>query len=344
MKQGHGLLTVLLTVLLAAALAACGSGGTSSSSSSSAPSQSGGQQAASGSEKIVIGFSQVTLDSPFYVSLMDAAKAQAEARGAEFIYLDAQSNISKQNNDVQDLLTRGIDVLLLNPVNAAGAAPALEAAERAGVPVVTVDRTVDDVSKIVTWVGRDNKKMGRLAGDYALELLGGKGKAQGKIIEIQGTAGDKVMMDRRDGFHEAFENEPGVTIVQSPHCDYIRSKAVSAMQDLIQAHPDVALIYAHNDDMALGAVQVLEQLNMADKVKVVGVDGLMEAIQAIVDGRYDATVLNDPAYLGKVAVDTALRAVAGETFPEFIDTGTGLVTNDNAKDYLNHDLTFAAFE
>lgn len=295
-------------------------------------------------EKIVVGFSQVTLDSPFYVALMEAAEATAKANGAELVYVDAQNDIAKQNADVQDLLTRGIDVLLLNPVNPAGVAPALEAAQKAGVKVITVDRPTDSSLPVATHVGRDNKKMGRMIGDYAVTLLGGAGQAKGKIIELQGDAGGVVMMARRDGFHEAFANEPGVTIVQGPYSDYVRSKAVTAFQDLIQAHPDVAMVYAHNDDMALGARQVLEQQGLADNVKIVGVDGLMEAIQAMVDGRYHGTTLNDPGYLGKVSVETALGVLKGETYPAFIDTGTGLVTQENAKDYVNEKLVFAAFK
>lgn len=294
--------------------------------------------------QVVIGFSQVTLDSPFYVALMEAAEATARSHGAQFIYVDAQNDIAKQNSDVLDLLTRGIDVLLLNPVNPAGVMPALLAAQRDGVPVVTVDRPVEDASLVATHVGRDNYRMGRMIGEYAVQLLGGPGNARGKIIELQGDAGGIVMMQRRDGFHSAFENEPGVTIIQGPYSDYIRSKAVAAFQDLLQAHPDVDLVYAHNDDMALGALQVLEQNGIADRVKVVGVDGLMEAIQAMVEGRYHGTTLNDPAYLGKVAVETALGVLRGEKYPEFIDTGTALVTQENAAQYVDPSRVFAAYQ
>jgi ribose transport system substrate-binding protein len=298
------------------------------------------EQGADTKDKVVIGFSQVTLDSPFYVSLMDAAKEEAEARGAELIYVDAQNDIEKQNNDVQDLITKGIDVLILNPSNPTGVNPALKAAEQAGIKVVTVDRPTE--TKVATFVGRDNKKMGEIAGEEAVKLLGGKGLAKGKIIEIQGDAGGKVMMDRRDGFHAVVEQEPGIEIVQGPYCDYTRSKAVKAFQDLLQAHPDVDLVYAHNDDMALGALQVLQQNGLAGKVKIVGIDGLMEAIKAIDNGNYNATVLNDPQLLGKMVVDTALGVLEGKEYPEFIDAGTGLINQDNAAQYINDELVFAA--
>ncbi|EGW35965.1 substrate-binding domain-containing protein [Desulfosporosinus sp. OT] len=291
-------------------------------------------------KQVVIGFSQVTLDSPFYVSLMDAAKAEAEAKGAKLVYVDAQNNIEKQNKDIQDLITKGINVLILNPSNPTAVAPSLAAAKQANIPVVTVDRPTD--GKVATFVGRDNKKMGELAGKEAVLLLGGEGKAKGKIIELQGDAGGKVMMDRRDGFHLAVDKEPGIKVIQGPYCDYTRSKAVKAFQDLLQANPDVNLVYAHNDDMSLGALQVLEQNQLAGKVKIVGVDGLMEAIKAIPTGKYDATVLNDPQLLGKTVVDTALGVLDGKTYDAFIDAGTTLINKDNAAQYINDKLTFAA--
>lgn len=319
---------VILALALVVAMVGC-------SSNSTAPSENDDNN----SEEIVIGFSQVTLDSPFYVALMEAAEAKAAELGAKLVYVDAQNDIAKQNRDVQDLITRGIDVLLINPVNPSGVAPSIQAANDAGIPVVAVDRPVE--AEIASFVGRDNKAMGRLAGELAVELLGGVGQAVGKVIELQGDAGGKVMMDRRDGFHEPVEKEAGVVIVQGPYSEYIRANAVAAFQDLLQANPDVNLVYAHNDDMALGAYQVLEQNNMLGQVKIIGVDGLIEAIQAMETGNYHGTVLNDPAYLGALAVETALKALRGESLPSFIDAGTALITPDNAALYYKAGLVFA---
>eukprot|EP01133_Synstelium_polycarpum_P028436 gene28436-34510_t len=164
---------------------------------------------AANAEGLKIGFSQVTLQSPFYVQLKTGAEAAAKAGGDTLVFLGANGDVSKQNNDIQDLITQGVNALIINPVNPDAVVPSLEAAVAAGIPVITVDRS------------------------------------------IQGDAGGAVMMDRRDGFHSAVVGS-GHTIIEGPYAEYIRANAVTAMQDLLQANPDVKVVYAHNDDMALG--------------------------------------------------------------------------------------------
>jgi len=318
----------LILVLVVGILAACGDGKSSSSEGNE-------NDESSSKEDIVIGFSQPTLESPFYISLADAAKEKAEELGVEIQVVDAQNDIEKQNSDVQTLTTNQIDVLLLNPTNPSGVSPSLKAADNAGIPVVTVDRDVD--GEVTSYVGRDNEVMGEIAGEEAVNLLDG----EGKIIEIQGDAGGTVTLARHQGFHNIVEKEDGIEVIEGPNSDYIRAEAVSAMQDLLQAHPDVDLVYAHNDDMALGAMQVLEKANKLDDVKVVGIDGLMEAVKGVDSEQYDATVLNDPRKLGYLAVETAVQLANEEDVEAYIDGGTELVNKDNVKEYLNDDLEFA---
>lgn len=302
----------------------------------SVPGDNTAQNTATVDGPVKIGFSQATQQSPFYVALTDAAKAEAQAQGGEFFYADANGDVTKQNNDVQDLITRGVNVLVINPVDPKGITPSLAAAEAAGIKVVTVDRPVE--SGAAAFVGRDNKAMGRLVGEETVRVLGPAG---GKVIEIQGDAGGAVARDRHDGFQAAVSAQPNITVVDGPYCDYTRSKAVTAMQDLLQAHPDLKAVYAQNDDMALGALQVLHENHRAD-VKVFGVDGLMEAVRAIANGdQYIATALNDPNVEGKLAIQTAVKVAHGESAPEFVDAGTDLVNKSNAPS-LEGEATFAA--
>ncbi|MBE1583038.1 substrate-binding domain-containing protein [Nonomuraea angiospora] len=306
-------------LLLVTALSAC--------SVSSTPGGSGEGTGKPADGAVAIGFSQATQQSPFYVQLREGAEAAAKEAGAKLYFADAGGDVTKQNNDIQDLITRQVDVLLINPVDPQGVQPGIAAAKAAGVSVVTVDRPVPEGA--VAHVGRDNKAMGALVGKRLSEQLGAKG---GKVIEIRGDAGGAVARDRSAGFHAAVAANPKIKIIEGPYSDYVRSKAVTAMQDLLQVHPDVAAVYAHNDDMALGALQVLKE-NGKNKVLVAGVDGLMEAVKQIPSGQYVATALNDPISLGAKAVETVLKVRKGEKVEPSIDAGTALIDTDNAAQY-----------
>jgi ribose transport system substrate-binding protein len=286
-----------------------------------------------------IGFSQVTLQSPFYVQLRDGAKAAAAKGGDTLIFLDANGDISKQNNDIQDLLTQKVDVLIIDPVNPDSVGASLDAAKARKVPVIAVDRAIN--GDVAATIGRDNVKMGELSGSALLAALKAKNITDGEIIEIQGDAGGTVMKQRREGFHTAFKGSK-FKIVDGPYSEYIRANAVTAMQDLLQAHPKVKAVFAHNDDMAMGALQVLKERGRND-VLVAGVDGLSEAINAIQNGdQYIATALNDPSYLGEVAIDVARKLAAGQSVPAFVDAGTQVLTKANAAQ-VKHDATFGEY-
>lgn len=283
---------------------------------------------------LLIGFSQATLQSPFYVQLKNGAEAAAKASGDQIVVLDANGDVNKQNNDVQDLITKGVKVLVINPVNPDAVGPALSAASEAHIPVMTVDRNVHD--GVVTYVGRDNEQMGNLVGTAVVAHFAGHTKGV-EVIEIQGDAGGTVMMARRDGFNKVAQ-AAGMKLVMGPYAEYVRSNAVTAMQDLLQANPDVKVVYAHNDDMALGALQVLRENNRNDVV-VAGVDGLSEAVKDIAsDDQYIATALNDPVKLAQVMVVTAQQVAAGQKEPAFINAGTAAITKQDVAQFSTDGL------
>jgi len=323
----------VLALVLTAAMTISGCGATAASGSG------GGEPAAKEKEdgKYTIGFSNCSQDTPFFANMTPIIQDYAKTKDVEVITLNADNDVSKQNKDIQDLLARGIDALIINPVNEDGPSAGIEACNNAEVPVITVDKNVNKGN--TAWVGRDNKEMGRLVGERLIEQLGGDG-ATGTILEIQGTAGSTTMMNRRDGFHEAIDKVPGLKIVQSSYCDYDRSKAIPATQDLLQANKDVVAIFGHNDDMAMGAAQVCKEQNQ-DTVLVCGVDGLMEAVLKIKEGGYDCTASNDPVLLGQTAVDTALKVLNGEEVNEFVDAGTVVIDKSNVEEYADPDLDFA---
>lgn len=311
--------TMIGALILVLALIGCSSGGGSS----------GG--------KTLIGFSQATMASPFYVSHVEAARERAAELGVDLVVADANENVVKQNQDIADMLQQGIKVLILNAVDPDGVAPSLTACAEKKVPIITVDRFVNGNVDVI--IGRDNVLMGQAVGNAIVAALGGKGNAQGKILEVMGSGGDRVQEARSKGFHNAVDSESGIEVIQTPHCDYVRSKAATATQDIIQRHRDIILIYGHNDDMALGALQVCEDANL--DVMCSGVDGLMEAVEAITKGRYLATSANDPFAFGKHAVEVAVKLMNGESVGKEVDAGTFLIDSSNAQQYYNPSIAFA---
>lgn len=291
-----------------------------------------------GKDTFTIGFSNCSQDTPFFANMTPIIEDYAKGKGLEVISLNADNDVTKQNKDIQDLISRKIDILLINPVNEDGPSAGIEACNKANIPVITVDKNVTKGN--TAWVGRDNVEMGRLVGENLIELLGGQDKATGTILEIQGTAGSTTMMNRRDGFHEAITKAPGLKIVSSSYCDYDRSKAIPATQDLLQANKDVVAIFGHNDDMAIGAAQVCQEQGLKD-ILVCGVDGLMEAVLKIQEGKYASTSSNDPVLLGQTAVDTAIKVMNKENVESFVDAGTVVINEKNVEEYANSKLDFA---
>lgn len=337
------LVVTLLMCVMMVTMVACGGKTETESSKASEESSKASEESSKASEensvdKILIGFSNCSQDTPFFANMTPIIEDYAKTKNIEVVSLNADNDVAKQNKDIQDLVLQGIDVLIVNPVNEDGPSAGIEACNKANIPVITVDKNVKVGN--TSWVGRDNKEMGRQCGEKLLELLGGADKAEGVILEIQGTAGSTTMMQRRDGFHEAIEGVEGLKIVQSSYCDFDRSKAMPATQDLLQANDNVVAVFGHNDDMALGGAQVCIEQGL-DDVLVCGVDGLMEAVLKIKDGSYACTTSNDPVLLGQTAVDVAIQILDGEEVESFVDAGTVVIDPSNVDEYADESLDFA---
>lgn len=336
--KSNKLTAIIAASAMALSLIACGNSGDKTTANTEPVTSANAETTTNEkADSFTIGFSNCSQDTPFFANMTPIIENYAKEKGLEVIALNADNDTSKQNKDIQDLISRGIDVLIINPVNEDGATAGIEACNKNDIPVITVDKNVTKGN--IAWVGRDNQVMGRLVGERLIELLGGE-DATGTILEIQGTAGSTTMMNRRDGFHEALEKAPGLNIVQSSYCDYDRSKAIPATQDLLQANKDVVAIFGHNDDMALGAAQVCKEQKM-DNVLVCGVDGLMEAVLKIETGEFHCTSSNDPVLLGQTAVDAAIKLMGGEILDSFIDAGTVVIDESNISEYANKELDFA---
>ena len=300
-------------VVAAALVVGCSSGGGATGApSTAAQSNAPSAPAPSAADKVVIGFSQANGGDEWRVNQTNNVRDNCtkEVPGAEVIITDAQGDDAKQSADIDDMIARGIDVLLLTPNTAAALTPAAKRALDAKIPVITLDRGVD--VEVTQHIGADNKLIGKTAAEYVSKtILKGAG---GKVIEIQGTTGASATVDRNEQFVAWLKaNDPKVEIVASQTADYKRDQALVVMNDFLQRFGpgDANVIYTHNDAMALGVIQALETANRLKEFTVVGIDGQNEAIQAIKDGKIAVTFTYDNA--GKEACQSAAKLVKGET-------------------------------
>ena len=253
-----------------------------------------------------IGLSVSTLNNPFFVSLAEGAQAEAEEKGAELITVDAGDDAAKQTNDVEDLISRNVSVLIVNPVDSDAVAPAVKDAISKGIKVISVDRVVNGVD-VDCQIASDNVAGAKMATEYLVETIG-EGTP---VAELQGTTGASATIDRGAGFHEVADEKLDVTGSQT--ADFNRATG----------------IFAHNDEMALGALEALAATGK--DIKVVGFDATDDAVAAVKAGKMLATVAQQPDQMGKTAVDTAITLAEGETVEKSIPVEVKLVTKDSAE-------------
>ncbi|WML38006.1 ribose ABC transporter substrate-binding protein RbsB [Neobacillus sp. OS1-2] len=268
---------------------------------------------------IKIGLSVSTLNNPFFVSLKDGVIKEAKSLGMEVKVVDAQNDSAKQINDVEDLIQQGVDLLLINPTDSAAISTAVQSANNINIPVITLDRSADK-GKVEALVASDNIKGGEMAADYMVDKLGEKVL----VAELEGVPGASATRERGKGFHNVADTKLTVTAKQS--ADFDRTKGLTVMENLIQANPDIKAVFAHNDEMALGAI---EAINSSGKdIMVIGFDGNDDALNAIKAGKLEATVAQQPGLIGKLAVDAGRDVVQGKKVDKVIPAPLKLVTKE----------------
>ena len=247
-----------------------------------------------------IGLSVSTLNNPFFVTLRDGAQAMADQLGFELLVTDAQDSVSTQINDIEDLIQRGVQVLIVNPTDSDAVVPAVLAANAAGVPVIAVDRGVGAGAQLAYYIVSDNVAGGTAAGEYICEMIGGAGS----VVELEGIPGVSATRERGQGFNEAIAAAcPDVTVVARQTANFNRAEGLTVMENILTAQPEIDAVFAHNDEMALGALQAIEASGR--DILVVGFDATDDAVQAVNDCRMGATVAQLPAQLGAQAVEAA---------------------------------------
>ncbi|WP_199624617.1 ribose ABC transporter substrate-binding protein RbsB [Paenibacillus alkalitolerans] len=308
-------LTSLIILVVVALLAACSTEGPESAAGSG-----GGNESAPAGGKVTIGLSISTQNNPFFVTLKEGAEKAAEAAGAELIVVDAQDDSAKQISDIEDLIAKKVNVILINPTDGDAVVTAVESANNANIPVITVDRSANG-GTVAAHIASDNVKGGEMAGEYILKAIGGKGK----IVELQGTAGTSAARDRGEGFHKAVDGKDGVEVAASQPADFDRAKGLSVMENILQSNSDIQAVFAHNDEMALGALQAIEAAGKKGII-VVGFDATADAVAAVENGAMAATIAQKPEEIGKIAVETAVKVSAGEKVESNIPVELELVT------------------
>jgi galactofuranose transport system substrate-binding protein len=272
--------------------------------------------AAASGKKITVGFSQIGAESGWRSAETQSIRSEAQKRGVTLRFSDAQQ---KQENQIKALRTfaaQGVDAIILAPVVETGWEPVLREIKRAKIPVVLVDRgvKVSDESLYTTLIASDFVEEGRMAADWLAKKLNGKGN----VVELQGTPGAAPAIDRRKGFHEVIAKHPDIKVIKSQTGDFTRAKGKEVMEAFLRAEgKNINAVYAHNDDMALGAIQAIEEagLKPGTDIIVVSIDGLKTAFEAMVAGKLNCTVECNPL-LGPAAFDAIESILAGKSVPK----------------------------
>lgn len=277
----------------------------------------GCQQEDNGTKKI--GLIVSTLNNPFFVDLRDGVQKRAKELGYEVIILDSQNDPAKEVSNMEDITVKNVSMVLLNPVDSDSAVASVMIANNSDLPVITVDRVANG-GDVVSHIASDNIAGGDMAAKFLIEKLGGKGN----IVELEGIAGSSATRDRGKGFDDKVVGS-GLNIVSKQSADFDRTKGLSVMENILQSKGDIDAVFAHNDEMALGAQKALEDQGLND-VLVVGFDATDDAVYAVKNGKMAATVAQQPLLIGETAVDAIDKVLKGEKIDKFIPIELKLVT------------------
>ena len=272
-----------------------------------------------------------TLNNPFFVSVAAGAKQAAVDAGAKLDVQNANNSDQTALNATTTALTKKPGVLIIDPVGSQSGGTMTKQANKAGVPVVAFDRQPDS-GKLASFIGYDAIQAGKEAAKSLAESIGEKGK----VVEIQGILGTSVAQDRSKGFNEGIKAFPNITVVAKQSADFDRGKALDVMTNVLQGNSDIDGVYAANDEMALGVVAALKARNLAGKVKVVGNDGIGDALKAVQDGTMYSTHAESPFVLGKKVVDLSLKVANGESVEKNTVLEGQLVTKDGVASFCTY--------
>ncbi|TQM11690.1 ABC transporter substrate-binding protein [Pseudonocardia kunmingensis] len=317
----------MLAAAAAAALvlAGCGGGG----------GEGGGDAAGApaGGEPLTLGFSQVGAESGWRTANTKSVQDSAAAAGIELQFSDAQQKQENQIKAIRSFIQQRVDVIAFSPVVESGWDTVLMEAKRANIPVILTDRSVDsaDTSLYATFLGSDFIEEGRKAGQWLLEQTAGATEPV-NIVELQGTTGSAPAIDRQEGFAEVIAQNPNLTVIASQTGDFTRSGGRQVMEAFLKSHPDIDVLYAHNDDMGLGAIEAIEAAGKVpgQDIQIITVDAVKDGMQALADGKINYIVECNPL-LGPQLMDLVQKVAAGEEVPARVVTEETTFDTEAAK-------------
>lgn len=329
------LVTILLSLLLVFTLASCGS-----------PSQTTTSQSNSGSSSktkdMTIGFIPMTLNNEYFITMVNGAKEKAGELGVTMNVQagDSHADANGQLTIVENMITSGIDALVIVPSSSQSLGQALKECKDKGIPVINLDTKIDksvldEAGVTVPFFGTNNYNGAKLAGQYVAKNFP-KGT---KTAILKGIEGQQNAADRYNGFVDGAGDTVNVVAVQTANWEV--DQGYTAAQNIINANPDIQLFFCSNDNMAIGAVRAIEEAGKQNQIKVIGFDGVSEALDLVESGKMLCTVAQDPAQMGKLGIENAIKLVNGETVEQNVDTGSKLITKDNVADQKAYTQKYA---
>ena len=261
-----------------------------------------------------IGMVLSTLNNPFFVNMKDGAEKEAEKLGYDLVVLDSQNDPAKERANVEDLVQLGVIALLINPTDSDAVVKTVEVANKSNIPVITLDRQANG-GKITSHIASDNIKGGEMAAEYVLDKFKDE-KGPINVVEIQGIPGASATRDRGEGFHNIMDKNDKFNFISIQAADFDRQKGLQVMENIIQANPNIQVVFAHNDEMALGAVKAIKASGI--NALVIGFDGNDDAKDSIDANEMTATIAEQPDLIGALGVELANKIYNGESIKDKI--------------------------
>lgn len=283
--------------------------------------------------ELVVGYSQIGAESEWRIGNTASILEAAENLGVELLFSDGQQRQENQIRAIRTFIAQRVDVIGVSPVVETGWESVFQEAKDAGIPIILVDRRAAVSEDLYTaYLGSDFIEEGKNAGRVMVDLLGG----EGHIIELVGTVGSAPALDRYAGFREIIQEYPGMKIIASESGDFTRAKGEEVMADLLKLYGDeIDAVYAHNDDMAIGAIRAIEAygLKPGEDIKIVSIDAIRDAFQMMIDGKLNATIECNPL-LGPQFFELALKVANGEPVPKWIPSEEGVFFPEDAAEIM----------